>query len=143
MLTRLREKCRDFHSSGNLKVIKQNLDSMRISRVDRGKFDGAIMQNVLYALEDPLRCLKMVRDALQPNGILVVSGPKEDKEYQKMLETLYHDYRPNQMVVVCQGEETVKWIPWAGGRGPVSNQPTAYVCKEGTCHPPVHSPCTL
>jgi len=21
----------------------------------------------------------------------------------------------------------------------VSNQPTAYVCKEGTCHPPVHT----
>ena len=70
---------------------------------------------------------------------IVLSGPKEDKEYQKMLETLYHDYRPNQMVVVYQGEETVKWIPWAGGRGPVSNQPTAYVCKEGTCHPPVHT----
>ena len=70
---------------------------------------------------------------------IVLSGPKEDKEYQKMLETLYRDFRPNQMVVVYQGEETVKCIPWAEGRGPVSNQSTAYVCKEGTCHPPVHT----
>ena len=70
---------------------------------------------------------------------IVLSGPKDDKEYQSMLETLYRDYRPNQMAVVYQGEETAKWIPWAEGRGPVSNQPTAYVCKEGTCHPPVHT----
>jgi len=70
---------------------------------------------------------------------IVLSGPEDDKEYQNMLETIYRDYRPNQMAVIYQGEETVKWIPWAEGRGPVSNQPTAYVCKEGTCHPPVHT----
>jgi len=70
---------------------------------------------------------------------IVLSGPEDDKEYQNMLETVYRDYRPNQMAVIYQGEETVKWIPWAEGRGPVSNQPTAYVCKEGTCHPPVHT----
>ncbi len=70
---------------------------------------------------------------------IVLSGSEEDKEYQKMQETLYRDYRPNQMVVVYQGEETVKDIPWVEGRGPVSDQPTAYVCKEGTCHPPVHT----
>ncbi len=43
------------------------------------------------------------------------------------------------MVVKYQGEETGRTIPWAAGRGPVSGQPTAYVCKEGTCHPPVHT----
>ena len=70
---------------------------------------------------------------------IVLSGPEEDQEYQKMLETLYRDYRPNQMAVVYRGEGTVKFVPWTEGRGPVSNQPTAYVCKEGTCHPPVHT----
>ena len=70
---------------------------------------------------------------------IVLSGPEDDKEYREMLETLYRDYRPNQTAVLFQGEETVKWIPWAEGRGPVSNRPTAYVCKEGTCHPPVHT----
>lgn len=70
---------------------------------------------------------------------IVLSGPEDDKEYQKMLETLYRDYRPNQIVVVYQGDGTAKWVPWAEGRGPVSNQPTAYVCKGGTCYPPVHT----
>ncbi len=70
---------------------------------------------------------------------IVLSGLEDDKEFQKMLETVYRDYRPNQLAVVYQGEETIKWIPWAKGRGPVSNRPTAYVCKEGTCHPPVHT----
>ena len=56
-----------------------------------------------------------------------------------MLETLYRDYRPKSNGCSVSGEEMAKWIPWAEGRGPVSNQPTAYVCKEGTCHPPVHT----
>ena len=76
MLVQLREKCSEFRSTNRLKIIKQNLDSMRISKVEQGKFDGAIMQNVLYALANPLRCLEMVYNALQPRGILVVSGPK-------------------------------------------------------------------
>lgn len=76
MLTRLREKCGEYRMSGMLTVFKQNLDSIRISKVDRESFDGAIMQNVLYALKNPARCLRRVHDALRPNGILVVSGPK-------------------------------------------------------------------
>ena len=70
---------------------------------------------------------------------VVLSGPEQDKDYQKMLETLHHDYRPHLRLVVHRGEETARRIPWAGGRGPVSGKPTAYVCKQGTCHPPVHS----
>ena len=70
---------------------------------------------------------------------VVLSGPVEDKEYQNMLETLVRDYRPNLLAVIYQGEQTAKEIPWAAGRGPVKGQPTAYVCKEGTCHPPVHT----
>lgn len=70
---------------------------------------------------------------------IVLSGPEDDKEYQKMLETVYRDYRPNQLAVVYQGEGMAQEIPWTEGRGPVSNQPTAYVCKGGTCHPPVHT----
>lgn len=70
---------------------------------------------------------------------VVLSGPEEDKDYQKMLETLHRDYRPHLRLVVHRGAETERRIPWAGGRGPVSGKPTAYVCKEGTCHPPVHT----
>ncbi len=70
---------------------------------------------------------------------VVLSGPEKDKDYQKMLETLHRDYRPHLRLVVHRGEETERKIPWAGGRGPVSGKPTAYVCKEGTCHPPVHT----
>jgi uncharacterized protein YyaL (SSP411 family) len=70
---------------------------------------------------------------------VVLSGTVEDKEYRNMLETLYRDYRPNQMAVVYGGEKTAHAVPWAKGRGPVANQPTAYVCKQGTCHPPVHT----
>jgi len=70
---------------------------------------------------------------------VVLSGPEDDKEYQTMRETLYRDYRPNMLAVIYQGEEIEQSIPWTEGRGPVGGKPTAYVCKAGTCHPPVHS----
>lgn len=76
MLTRLREKCADYRQTEQLKVIKQNLDSMRISNADRGTFDGVILQNVLYAVSRPERVLRKAHEALKKNGIIVVSGPK-------------------------------------------------------------------
>ncbi len=85
MLSRLREKCRVYSAKGTLQVVKQNLEMMHISKADRGKYDGAILLNVLYNLNDPVSCLKLVRNALAPNGILVVSGPKKDSR----LDTLF------------------------------------------------------
>ncbi len=69
---------------------------------------------------------------------IVLSGPVDHKDYKEMLETVYQDYRPNQQVVLY-GEEIAQSVPWAEGRGPVAGKPTAYVCKDGTCHPPVHT----
>lgn len=93
MLTRLREKCGEFRAADQLKIVKQNLDSMRIARVDRETFDGVIMQNVLYALKDPERVLKLVYDALAPNGILVVSGPKEGTSLDALFTAIRNELK--------------------------------------------------
>ncbi len=69
---------------------------------------------------------------------IVISGDEKDKEYLDMLKVIYQDYRPNLLLVRYQGEKTFKMVPWAEGRGPVTGKITAYVCKDNTCHPPVH-----
>jgi len=69
---------------------------------------------------------------------VTLSGPEDDAQYEKLLRAVYADYRPNKLVVRYRGEETVKRVPWAEGRGAVSGKATVYVCKQGTCHPPVH-----
>lgn len=108
--------------------------------VEKGRKTVEAFQGHMEQRPAAFTAMLSAMDFLETSPVeIVLSGPEEDKEYQKMLETVYRDYRPNQMVVVHRGEETVQWIPWAEGRGPVSNQPTAYVCKEGTCHPPVHT----
>ncbi len=69
---------------------------------------------------------------------VVISGDENDKEYLEMLKVIYQDYRPNLLLVGYKGEKTFEIIPWAQGRGPVSGKTTAYVCKDNSCHPPVH-----
>jgi uncharacterized protein YyaL (SSP411 family) len=70
---------------------------------------------------------------------IVLSGSEEDKEYQEMRKVVDQAYRPNQLRVLYRGEETLQAVPWAEGRGPVAGKPTAYVCKDHTCHSPVHT----
>ncbi|CCQ91765.1 conserved hypothetical protein, contains Thioredoxin domain [Nitrospina gracilis 3/211] len=69
---------------------------------------------------------------------VTISGPEGDPQYGKLLEAVYADYRPDKLVVRYSGDATVQRVPWAEGRGPVSGQPTVYVCRQGTCYPPVH-----
>ncbi len=55
-------------------------------------FDGAILVNVLYAVDDPDKCLRQVFDLLRPGGRMVLSTPDRstsvDKLFGRMREVL-------------------------------------------------------
>ena len=70
---------------------------------------------------------------------IVLAGEPGDPVYKEMLEVITKDYRPQKIVARYQGEESVRWVPWLAGRKEIAGQPTVYVCKDQTCHPPVHS----
>ena len=70
---------------------------------------------------------------------VVLAGPRDQPEFEKLLHTVYQDYRPNK-VVLWSGEPGVQEkLPLAEGRSAVKAEPTVYVCQKQTCHPPVQS----
>ena len=70
---------------------------------------------------------------------IVLAGDTADPVYKELLEVVYKDYRPNKLVAGYRGEKSVRWVPWMEGRKEIAGKPTAYVCKDQTCHPPVHT----
>lgn len=68
---------------------------------------------------------------------IVFTGAKGHPEFQEMRAVVHHDFRPNKIVVWKENEETQNLLPLTEGKRTVNGEPTVYVCKEGTCHPPV------
>ena len=144
LVTRLKSSMDDAMPSANAVAALALLRLGRLTGVrlfeEKGRQTVQAFQGAMEQRPAAFTAFLSAMDLMESSPVeVVLSGPVDDKEYQSMLETLYRDYRPNMMLVVYKGEETAQWVPWAEGRGPVSNQPTVYVCKEGTCHPPVHT----
>ena len=73
MLQFLRGKLhRDFDASNRVTVYKGDL-TLSLREFPENAFDGALMLNVLYAIDDPERCLAEVFRVLQPGACLALS----------------------------------------------------------------------
>jgi ubiquinone/menaquinone biosynthesis C-methylase UbiE len=53
-----------------LTAIKDDIVRLGALQYQHGYFDGAIMINVLYAVQDPLECLRQACRILKPGGVL-------------------------------------------------------------------------
>jgi SAM-dependent methyltransferase len=66
------------------------LDEVKV--LSSGSFDGALLMNVLYTLDDPERCLRETYELLKPGGVLVLSTPHSetnvDQLFGRMRESL-------------------------------------------------------
>jgi uncharacterized protein YyaL (SSP411 family) len=70
---------------------------------------------------------------------VVLAGPLDQPESEKLQHTVYQDYRPNKVVLWSGEPDVQEKLPLAEGRSAVKGEPTAYVCQKQTCHPPVQS----
>jgi uncharacterized protein YyaL (SSP411 family) len=70
---------------------------------------------------------------------VVFAGEKEDAIFEEMNAWVYQDYRPNKVVLCNESDATSELLPLAGGKRSAAGRATAYVCQQGTCHPPVES----
>lgn len=80
MLDRLRQRLGD---DGNITAIKASVEHLDF--LDNEMFDAVVMVNVLYALEDPLRCLRGVHRILKPNGVLGFSTTHSETRLDPLL----------------------------------------------------------
>ena len=70
---------------------------------------------------------------------VVFAGEKEDAIFEEMNTWVYQDYRPNKVVLWNESGATSELLPLARGKRSTAGRATAYVCQQGTCHPPVES----
>jgi ubiquinone/menaquinone biosynthesis C-methylase UbiE len=84
MLERFRAKNLPRESVSVLKGSVENLEAL-----GSGMFDAAVLMNVLYAVNDPLGCLRAVHQILRPGGVLALSTT----HHETRLDPLLNDIR--------------------------------------------------
>lgn len=93
MLDLLNSKCSPhlrFDDNGpGILAIKQ--DASMLFGLPEASFDFAILNNVAYALADPVACFRQVRAALKPKGEIRVSGPQKSTDLEKLFSRLAED----------------------------------------------------
>jgi ubiquinone/menaquinone biosynthesis C-methylase UbiE len=83
MLDRLRSK---KLSHDSLTVVKSSVENL--SSLPDGSFDAAVMVNVLYAVSDPLTCLRDVNRILKPKGVLGLSTTHSESDLDPLLASI-------------------------------------------------------
>ena len=82
--------------------------------------------------------------ALRGPAEIVIAGALSAPGSLRLLQQAHHLYLPNEVVCLVAPGTT---LPFAEalvkGRVPVNNAPTAYLCRNFTCSPPVTSPAEL
>jgi tRNA G46 methylase TrmB len=75
---------------GRVQIMKQDAAVLRI--FDDAFFDGAIMINTLYAIDDPEAALKEAARVLQPNGVLALSTPHAGTNVDRLFKDIRSYY---------------------------------------------------
>lgn len=90
MLARLKEKCKNLLRYDDEKpgVIPVRQDISSLEGIPTDYFDYAILNNVLYAIDDPGPCLKAVYERLRDGGQIRLSGPHKDTVVETLLDQL-------------------------------------------------------
>jgi uncharacterized protein YyaL (SSP411 family) len=74
-----------------------------------------------------------------------VIGPPADPQTQALLARIHRAYIPNRVITLhdpSQAEDSIT-APQLANRSAVAGRPTAYVCRDRTCLPPVTTPAEL
>ncbi|MFQ5542130.1 MAG: thioredoxin domain-containing protein, partial [Candidatus Binatia bacterium] len=116
-----------FHYSGKEDYLRRAEKVLRLyyDAVEQQPFGSTSMIGALdYYLE-------------RPKEIVLVGDP-ENQAMQEMLRKVQSIYLPNKTLqVVKPGEPLGKTSPLLEGKTQIDGKPTAYVCQNFTCSPPV------
>ena len=86
---------------------------------------------------------------VSPPKEIAVIGPRDDPATQALLDTVFHRFLPNKVVMgvetplIPADDNSEADIPLLAGRGMVGGLPTAYVCQNYACQLPVTDPAGL
>ena len=86
---------------------------------------------------------------VSPPKEIAVIGPRDDPTTQALLDTVFHRFLPNKVVMGVETplipavDNSEADIPLLAGRGMVGGLPSAYVCQNYACQLPVTDPAGL
>ena len=86
---------------------------------------------------------------VSPPKEIAVIGPRDDPATQALLDTVFHRFLPNKVVMGVETplipavDNSEADIPLLAGRGMVGGLPSAYVCQNYACQLPVTDPADL
>ncbi len=90
--TKAYERSQDDQTLLNrLTTIKGNVMRLTSLKDQNEYFDAALMINVLYAVEDPVACLKRTAQLLKPAGVLVLTTPHKETDVKKLFRAMRRD----------------------------------------------------
>jgi uncharacterized protein YyaL (SSP411 family) len=116
-----------FHYSGKEDYLRRAEKVLRLyyDALEKQPFGSTSMIEALdYYLEKPKE--------------IVLMGDPENQATQEMLRKVHSIYLPNKTLqVVKPGEPLGKTSPLLEGKSQIDGKPTAYVCQNFTCSPPV------
>jgi ubiquinone/menaquinone biosynthesis C-methylase UbiE len=105
MLQHLRTKLleRDDLDAVNRVAIYKGDLALSLREFPENSFDGALMVNVLYALDDPERCLAEVFRVLQPGSCLALSTSHSETDVEALFDSIRADLSANNLLGQLRG----------------------------------------
>lgn len=91
-------------------TIQQDVNSLY--GLKDNNFDAVFMNNVLYAVDDPLECFKEIRRVLKSQGEVRISGPRSDSNVKILFEEIKKSLKKKEGVFkkYKADYETVRYI---------------------------------
>ena len=74
---------------------------------------------------------------------IVIVGPRGDERTNDLLDAVAGRSLPNRFLLQIEPGDTLPVGHPAFGKAMINNQPTVYICQQGTCSAPITSPVTL
>ena len=91
MLQRMHDKLNAQNLDDRCALIKGDLVAT-LSRLPDRCFDGCILLNVLFALDNPTEALRQVRRVLSDDGTLTLSTSREETSIERLFMNIYEQH---------------------------------------------------
>lgn len=91
MLQHLRGKLHQSADASNRVTVYKGDLTLSLREFPENAFDGALMLNVLYALDEPERCLSEIFRVLQPGAYLALSTSHRDTDIDQLFDSIRWD----------------------------------------------------
>ena len=98
MFSQLDRKHRDSPNKDRICLVRENMLTY-LQFAESNSFDACVMLNVLFALDEPEKCLKEIHRVLKPKGGLILSSPRKTTDIYKLFSKIHKHFKLDDQTV--------------------------------------------